>query len=400
MRFPVRADGIGVTSAFTGNKWTNGQVYYAFDANVNGTNKQRFRDAAAEWSAVANLTFTEGTGSGNYIHVQSDSGNSSYVGMIGGKQTLRMYNGSYKYIIAHEIGHALGLAHEQSRSDRDSYVTILWDNITVGKEGNFTKRFTTNIGAYDFYSVMHYSKGGFSSNGENTIEPKAAYSEYLNSMGQRSYLSALDKSGMISRYGIKPALSVSPTPINFGAWPVGEAPEISLTIQKLGTGGTSGTATISAPYTILSRATYSLSEGQSQRLTLRYSPTNAGSHNQTLSFSSGESASVTGTAISTSDSDGDGVSDWNEYIAGTSPTNPNDSFFLYPMVMNTDGNITFEFPTNNGRSYQLQSIDNLIYGSWIDIGDPVDGNGTTKQLNATTGIGIGSFYRVNVTILP
>jgi hypothetical protein len=169
---------------------------------VTSTNRAIWRDAAAAWSSAAALTFVESTGGGNYIYVQNSDGNSSYVGMIGGSQAMNIYNWNYKYIVAHEIGHALGLKHEHSRPDRDTYVVIYFNNVEAGVEGNFQKDTTAQTyGQYDFDSVMHYPRDAFSRNDSNTIEPTSPYSSYLNVIGQRTHLSSLDLSGMAQRYG-------------------------------------------------------------------------------------------------------------------------------------------------------------------------------------------------------
>ena len=79
---------------------------------------------------------------------------------------------SYSSIIQHEMMHALGLFHMQSRPDRDSYVKINSENIRSGTEGNFEKCdtcLTYEVG-YDARSFMHYHSTAFSTNGQPTIE--------------------------------------------------------------------------------------------------------------------------------------------------------------------------------------------------------------------------------------
>ena len=109
----------------------------------------------------------------NYISVISGDGCYSYVGKIGNKQELSLSRSGciQKGIIQHEFLHALGFYHEQSRPDRDSFVTINLQNIQPGRESNFEKRTASNnLGSqYDYGSVMHYGERAFSKNGQTTI---------------------------------------------------------------------------------------------------------------------------------------------------------------------------------------------------------------------------------------
>jgi hypothetical protein len=71
------------------------------------------------------------------------------------------------------VGHALGVYHEQSRSDRDDFVTINVDNIDPKKVGNYEKTSFTSVGAYDFGSIMHYGSYYFSANKKPSMTKKS-----------------------------------------------------------------------------------------------------------------------------------------------------------------------------------------------------------------------------------
>lgn len=94
-----------------------------------------------------------------------------------------------KGLIMHETIHSLGGGHEQSRQDRDLYLTLLWDNIDPQEWDQYAKDvYSTSYGTpYDYKSVMHYEQGTFAvSQGLQTMIPK--FSSPLGS----SYLSAND----------------------------------------------------------------------------------------------------------------------------------------------------------------------------------------------------------------
>jgi hypothetical protein len=208
----------------TGSKyrWPNALLPYVIDGAL--PNKSRVTDAIAHFHEKTRIRFVERTSANasqypNYVRVFRGDGCWSYVGMRGGKQDLSLADGCGFGATVHEFCHALGLWHEQSREDRDQYVTINWQNIQAGREHNFNQHITDgdDVGAYDYSSLMHYGMYAFSKNNLPTIVPKQSGV----SIGQRNGLSAGDIAALHHIYRGTHLVTVAQTfatPASKNAW--------------------------------------------------------------------------------------------------------------------------------------------------------------------------------------
>lgn len=169
------------TAAEVPNRWPGGIVYYAFGNEISATRRAQFVAACNDWATNTPIRCQERTTQQNYILVRNHTDGSgcggfktscSFVGMVGGAQDLWMYEHQWSSprTLRHELGHALGKVHEQSRADRGNHVDIHLENAEAGSFHNFA--IVPNAGLYseyDYDSIMHY--------------PNCAYSKHANCTG-------------------------------------------------------------------------------------------------------------------------------------------------------------------------------------------------------------------------
>ncbi len=160
----------GTITTTSSKIWPSDKVYYKFASGLPQATIDKFNTAKAHWESKTNIRFHLRTTQANYLNVVSGTGCSSYIGMIGGAQNLTLASTCSSGNAIHEIGHAIGLWHEHTRTSRNSYITVNYGNITAGKEGNFNicTNCTSNS-TLDFGSIMMYDSYAFSKNGLPTI---------------------------------------------------------------------------------------------------------------------------------------------------------------------------------------------------------------------------------------
>uniref|UniRef100_A0A183II73 Metalloendopeptidase n=1 Tax=Soboliphyme baturini TaxID=241478 RepID=A0A183II73_9BILA len=130
----------------------------------------------------------------DYVYLFPDDGCYSLVGRSGGRQPISLDPGCMEVgTIIHELMHSVGFFHEQSRTDRDEYIKVIWTKIMPGAKDQFEKYDSRTVDQlninYDYGSIMHYGPYAFSKNGEKTI---LALKRGASRMGQRDGFSELD----------------------------------------------------------------------------------------------------------------------------------------------------------------------------------------------------------------
>lgn len=187
-------EGYSLKSGVVGDRyrWPNRELIYVMDPAFSAEEANIVYQAMTEISSRTCIRFRQRSSEGDYVYIRRgapDSGCNSYVGRIGGQQVLNLQapqpgQGHCIFVgtAAHELIHAIGFYHEQSRTDRDDWVTINWANIFPEYQFAFDKYTPAQVDPfgvpYDYASIMHYEAYAFAINTDvPTIYPNVAGSQ-------------------------------------------------------------------------------------------------------------------------------------------------------------------------------------------------------------------------------
>ncbi|XP_044733274.1 zinc metalloproteinase nas-13-like [Chrysoperla carnea] len=187
--------------------WPNGTIPYLIDPKFESQHVAALLEVFDAFEEKTCINFRpKKRNDQHWIYIVTEKfGCFTHVGLIPAlrehKVNLDKENCIVRGTIIHELMHVLGFYHQQSTTNRDDYVDILWDNIKPETFINFSKYNSNKVNDlnfdYDYASVMHYSMRAFAKN-RNLITIMPLKSNVI--IGQRNDFSAIDILKIRARY--------------------------------------------------------------------------------------------------------------------------------------------------------------------------------------------------------
>ena len=218
---------VGVADA--GSLWPGGVVYYDDGGCINNNLCPGLAQAISTFNTDFSgaVQWTKRTTQTTYVIITlNGTGGRGDVNTIGypaaaGPVNMNCNTDCNIATLLHEMGHIIGLYHEQTRTDRDSHVTMYYQNVV---KSTWPSNFAINLqnqqllSSYDYASVMQYPPYVDSANGGPVIESIPAGipmqgTEGVPGAGNQDY-SAGDKEAILRLYGHAPStVTITSNPV-------------------------------------------------------------------------------------------------------------------------------------------------------------------------------------------
>jgi len=147
--------------------WPKGRIPYSFDSTSESAERPKIRAAMDQWQTLTGgrISFVESANDPARVVIQGNPKGGLCTSGLPGKRANGLHRVTWPTgcPYAHELGHVIGLYHEQQRFDRDRYLVFHPSLLACGRYSDVVKRCSmttdTNYGEYNIESVMHYRFG-------------------------------------------------------------------------------------------------------------------------------------------------------------------------------------------------------------------------------------------------